>query len=185
MSTPKSLSSSLPAAFFCLTACMPGISSAIDGTINITGMVSASTCKINGAVSPVAVAVALPTVSTAALAAAGNVAGRTPFTIALTGCTVALTKAQTYFEPGPTVDTATNNLLLQGGAGVAANVELQLLNADFTQILLGNAATSQNSLQANLVSGAANLNYYAQYVATGVSGAGTANSSVTFTMVYQ
>jgi major type 1 subunit fimbrin (pilin) len=167
--------------FVCLA---PGMAAASDGTVNITGLVTASTCKINTATSPVTIAVALPTVSTSALPSAGTTAGRTPFTIALSNCTAALSKAQTYFEPGPTVDTATNNLILQG-AGSAANVELQLLNADSSKILLGNAIASQNTATAAITGGAATLNYFAQYYATGVAGAGTANSSVTFTMVYQ
>ena len=33
--------------------------------------------------------------------------------------------------------------------------------------------------------GSADLRYYAQYVATGAATAGSANSSVTFTLIYQ
>ncbi|MBC3931668.1 fimbrial protein [Undibacterium curvum] len=174
----------MTAATVSMLALLPGTASAIDGTINITGKVTASTCNLNGATAPVTINVALPTVSTAALATAGSVAGRTPFTIALTNCSASMTKAQTYFEPGPTINAASNNLILQG-AGVAANVELQLLNADASKILLGNPLATQNSQIGNVTSGSGTLNYFAQYIATGASGAGSANSSVTFTMIYQ
>ena len=184
MKIKSTIMSALAVSSACFVAALPGVASASDGTINITGLVTASTCKINAATSPVTITVALPTVSTSALPSAGSVAGRTPFSIALTNCSAALTKAQTYFEPGPTVDVATNNLILQG-AGVATNVELQLLNSDSTKILLGNPIATQNTLAGNITAGSGNLNYFAQYVATGVAGAGTANSSVTFTMVYQ
>lgn len=184
MKIKSSLLPAMTAATVSLFALLPGTASAIDGTIQITGKVTASTCNLNGATSPVTINVALPTVSTAALPSAGSVAGRTPFSIALTNCSASMTKAQTYFEPGPTINSATNNLILQG-AGVAANVELQLLNADASKIVLGNPLATQNSQIGNVTAGTGTLSYFAQYVATGASGAGSANSSVTFTMIYQ
>ena len=83
-------------------ALAPNQASAVDGTINVTGTINSSTCKINGGNSPATVNVTLPTVSTTSLTAAGQTAGRTAFNLALSGCG-ALTKAQTYFEPGPTI----------------------------------------------------------------------------------
>lgn len=154
---------------------------ATDGTINITGNVTASTCKINGANSPATIAVTLPTVPTTSLAAAAAVAGRTPFAINLSGCG-SLTKATTFFEPGPTVMADGN---LKNATGSATGVEVQLLNNDFSAINLSGAAGSQNSAQATLTSGAGTLNYYAQYYATAAAGAGTVNTSVQFTMSYQ
>lgn len=159
-----------------------GTASAVDGTITITGAVNTSTCKINGANSPAAIAVTLPTVSTTALNAAAAVAGRTPFSIALTGCG-ALTKATTFFEPGPTVQTDGN---LKNATGSATGVEVQLLNgADFSAIALNSASGSQNSTQATLTGGAGTLNYYAQYYATAAAGAGSVATSVQFSMIYQ
>lgn len=165
-----------------VAALAPRTASAVDGTINITGSVNASTCQINGAASPATIAVTLPTVSATSLNAAGVVAGRTPFTIALTGCG-ALTKATTFFEPGPTIMADGN---LKNASGTATGVEVQLLNgADLSAIKLAAASGSQNSTQATLTSGAANLNYYAQYFATAAAGAGTVSTSVQFTMLYQ
>lgn len=162
-------------------ALAPRTASAVDGTINITGNINTSTCQINGANSPAAINVTLPTVSTTSLNAASTVAGRTAFTIALTGCG-SLTKATTFFEPGPTVNTDGN---LKNSTGTATNVEVQLLNSNFSAIALNAASGSQNVTQATLSSGAANLTYYAQYFATAAAGAGTVGTSVQFTMLYQ
>jgi major type 1 subunit fimbrin (pilin) len=155
---------------------------ATDGTINITGKVISSTCQINGGASPAAINVALPNVATTSLNTAGAVAGRTPFNIALTGCG-SLTKATTFFEPGPTV-LADGNLKNTAASG-ASGVEVQLLNSDFSAINLAGAAGAQNSATANINGGAATLSYYAQYYANAAAGAGNVTSSVQFTMLYQ
>jgi major type 1 subunit fimbrin (pilin) len=161
-------------------ALAPNQASAADGTINITGSVNASTCKINGANSPATVNVTLPTVSTTSLSAAGTTAGRTAFALALSNCG-SLTKAQTFFEPGPTIMADGN--LKNGGS--ATGVEVQLLNSDFSAINLAGTASTQNSQQVALTSGTGNLNYYAQYFATAAAGAGNVTTSVQFTMLYQ
>jgi major type 1 subunit fimbrin (pilin) len=158
---------------------------AADGTITFTGNISAQSCTINGNGSGSKdFTVALPTVSASTLAAAGATAGRTPFNIALSDCTPASGNVHTYFEPGPTVDSATGMLVLN--AGGASNVEIGLQNSDFSNIVVGAADASQNSKSVAISeSGAATLNYYAQYVATGVASAGAANSSVMYTLSYQ
>jgi len=159
----------------------PRTASAVDGTINISGNINASTCKINGGASPATIGVTLPTVSTTSLSASAAVAGRTPFSIALTNCG-SLTKATTFFEPGPTVMADGN---LKNATGTATGVEVQLLNNDFSVINMAGASGAQNSAQATLTSGAGTLNYYAQYYATAAAGAGTVATSVQFTMLYQ
>ncbi|ROU09353.1 hypothetical protein D9T17_00550 [Lysobacter enzymogenes] len=113
------------------------------------------------------------------------VAGRTPFIIRVAACDAATTQVQTFFEPGPTINTSNNNLTLAGGAGTAAHVELQVLNANYSQVLLGNPLALQNSEQVAVDTGGAALRYYAQYYAPGAASAGSANSSVTFTKIYQ
>ena len=156
---------------------------AVDGNINITGQVTASTCKINGATNPVAVNVTLPTVSTTALLASGNVAGRTPFSIALTNCG-SQTQATTFFEPGPTV-MADGNLKNTSTTSAATGVEVQLLNSDFSQIKLNLGSGAQNSATVALAANAGTLNYYAQYYATAAATAGAVTSTVAFSMIYQ
>ena len=177
----KSLLTSAQIAAFAVAAVAPQAAHAVDGTINITGTINSSTCKINGANSPAAVNVVLPTVSTTALTAAGAVAGRTAFSIALTGCG-ALTKATTFFEPGPTVLADGN---LKNATGSATGVEVQLLNNDFSAIALNGATTAQNSQTVNLTGGNGTLGYYAQYFANAAVGAGSVSTSVQFSMIYQ
>lgn len=155
---------------------------AADGTITFNGNITAQTCTINGNGSGTKdFTVTLPTVSSSTLASPGQTAGRTPFNIALTNCTAGSSTVHTFFEAGPTTDTTTGNLTVSG----ATNVQLQLLNSDFTAIKAGFADASQNSKSVAIASGSATLPYYVQYVATGTAGPGVANSSVLYTIAYQ
>jgi len=159
---------------------------ASDGTINITGSVTATTCRINGANSPANISVTLPNVSTTSLNADGRVAAPTPFAINLTQC-AANTKATTYFEQGGNVDATSGYLKNAAVATPATNVQVQLLNGDNTPIALNGATGAQGSKQITTdATGAGTLNYIAQYVAKGgAAGAGAVSTSVVFTMQYQ
>ncbi|MFM0727326.1 fimbrial protein [Paraburkholderia strydomiana] len=173
------LATALAAAFT-----MPAVSHAADGTITFTGQITSQTCTISGNGGGKNFTVTLPTVSTSALATAGTTAGRTPFNIALSNCTPNSGNVSTYFEPGATVDTTTGQLV--NASGTATNVEVGLLNGDSSAITLGAAQASQNSKAVALASGAATLKYFAQYVATnGASTAGTVNTTVMYSIVYQ
>ncbi len=157
-------------------AALSSPASATDGTITITGTVQASTCTVN---SGGAVAVLLPSVATTSLAANGATAGLKAFTIGLT-CSAA-GNATAYFEAGPNIDTSgrlKNN-------GTAGNVQVQLLNSTSGVINLANGSTLQNNPLTPVASGANNLNYFAQYYATGAATAGSVSTSVVYTMQYQ
>ncbi|CAG2148562.1 fimbrial protein [Cupriavidus numazuensis] len=157
---------------------------AADGTITFNGTITAQTCTINGnGTGSKDFTVTLPKVSASTLATAGQTAGRTPFNISLSDCTPNAGAVKTYFEPGPTTDTATGRLNLN--AGGAGNVQIGLLNSDFTSIKAGFDEASQGSKTAAINAGSAVLPYYAEYVATGTATAGAANSSVMYTIVYQ
>lgn len=162
-----------------------GMSSAFaaDGLITINGMVSAKTCDIEAGSENITVT--LPTVSKQSLAAVGEVAGRTPFTIKLTKCSAG--KVATYFEPGSSVDF--NSGRLKNVTGSATNVQVQLLgdNNLFIPVLAAgsNGVQSNSQLVDVLALGSANLNYYAEYYATGASTVGTVGTSVQYTLVYQ
>ena len=104
-----------------------GANAHANNTITFLGEVSDQTCEvaINGATANPTVL--LPTVSTADLAVAGSVAGETPFTLSVSGCTIHATQAlpiKTVFV-GNSV-TAAGNL---GNTGTATNVSLQILDA--------------------------------------------------------
>lgn len=152
--------------------------SAVDGTINFTGSVSSQTCTIDGNTGTTSKTVTLPKVSASSLATKGQTAGRTGFTLALTGCTG--TSALTRFEPGPSVDAATGNLINQTADG--SNAQIQLLNASFAPI---NLQTNANSLETAITTNAATLQFYAQYVAANAAAtAGAVTSNVQFSMDY-
>lgn len=154
---------------------------AADGMITITGSLTAQTCTINGGTKNFTVA--LPKVSASSLATAGNTAGRTPFTIALTSCSPTTGTVHTYFEAGPTTDTASGRLIVD--AGGASNVQISLLNgADQSAIKAGSPNATQNSKPVGINSGAATLQYYAEYYATGKATAGAANTRVMYTLAY-
>lgn len=159
---------------------------AVDGTINITGQVVGQTCKVEGTAfgTQATKNVALPLVLAPVLNAAGNTANKTPFSLSITGCDPALSTVQTQFS-GANIDATTGNLKLTG-TGTATNVEIQLLNASNQVMPLnGSTATAQNSQVVSLSGGAATMNYSAQYIAVGgAAGAGSANTSVEFTMNY-
>lgn len=150
--------------------------------------VSAPACTVSSASKNISVS--LPSVQASALSSSGQTAGSTPFNIALTGCPSGVKSVTAYFNSSANVDTNTGNLI---NNGTAKNVEVQLLNGPgsttasaFSPILLtGAQATAQNSGQfAVNASGAATMNYYAQYIATAAAAAGSVNTSVTFTIAY-
>lgn len=158
---------------------------AADGTITINGLVTDKTCDI---ITPAGkdFTVTLPTVSRQTLAAAGDVAGRTPFQINLENCSEG--KVATYFEPGATVDFNTGRLLNQAADG-ATNVDVQLLGETnkVIPVLAAGADGAQENSQWVAVAdgGSADLNYYAEYYATGPSTAGEVTTSVQYTIIYQ
>jgi major type 1 subunit fimbrin (pilin) len=169
---------------FATAAAIPMASYAADGQITFNGQITAQTCSISGNGQGPNFTVTLPTVSTSALTSPGVSAGRTPFNIALTNCSPTSGNVATYFEPGVTVDSTTGQLL--NATGTATNVEVALLNNDTSQIMLGQAQASQNSETVAIASGAAELKYFAQYVAVGGSAtAGSVDTTVLYSMSYQ
>lgn len=153
-----------------------------DGTITINGLVVANSCTVNanGTGSSNAT-VTLPTVYTGALNAAGVTAGKTAFSIAVTGCDLNLSNVSAYWS-GANIVAGDGNLK---NTSATNNVEVQLLNGDSSVINLAGAQGSQNSKAVSLSGGAATLSYYAQYYATAAATPGKLNTNVDFTLVYQ
>ncbi|VWD43963.1 MULTISPECIES: fimbrial protein [Burkholderia] len=157
---------------------------AADGTITITGEITAQTCTISGNGGGKDFTVGLKEVSTSALATVGATAGRLPFNIVLSNCSPNSGNASVYFEPGTTVNTTTGNL--KNDKGTATNVEIGLLNKDASSIKLGAAKGQQNSQTVPISNATATLDYYAQYVATGgAATSGSVNTSVMYSISYQ
>ena len=154
---------------------------AADGTVTITGKITDRTCSIDAESKDLSVA--LPTVSVSSLTAAGQTAGRTPFTINLTGCSEG--KVATYFEPGTSVDF--NSGRLNNVSGDAKNVQIQLLgdNNEFIPVLGKAVGTQLNSQEVSVsAGGSAALNYYAEYYAQDKTTAGDVKTSVKYTIIY-
>lgn len=160
---------------------------AVDGTITFTGKVTAQTCTISGGTGTSAdFTVTLPTVAASALSTAGATALNVPFRIALSDCTPAAgATVHAYFEPSSFIDSTTNNVKPdETVAGFATNVQIRLLNQQGEQILLGKADADQNSPTVTLRDGKGTLNFAAQYYATGAATAGTVNTKLQYTLIY-
>ena len=71
-----------------------------------------------------------------------------------------------------------------GQAGVVLSVNERNPAGQGAYLKAGFADSAQNSLAVPLVSGAATLSYFAEYVATGQATSGAANSSVMYTIAY-
>ncbi|WP_175425651.1 fimbrial protein [Trinickia violacea] len=128
----------------------------------------------------------LPSLSPAALPSAGAVAGTTPFSIILTGCTGTASTVQTFFENGSLVDQANGRLNITT-ASTAENVQIALLNDSQTMMVVGGPDGTQKSqsVSINKNDGPTTLNYFAQYYATGAASPGTVNSNVSYSLIYQ
>ena len=136
-------------------------------------VVSANTCTV----STPSVAVSLPNVSRTSLASAGATAGIAPFTLSFSGCSTSasgFTGTQTWaFTPGPASNVISNT-------GTATNVYAQILDSSMAPIT--NGGTTSFSVPA--AGGAVSQQFYARYYSSGTAGAGTLNSTATFTMTY-
>lgn len=185
---------------------------AVDGTITITGEITAQTCKINGAEPPANLIVNLPKISTTALKNVNDVAGATAFQIKLTNCpeSVKDKTLKAYFEPGPTVDLGTHSLIAYKTTSppsaaassipstgltttdVFSSVQIQLANADGSVIKVGESVAKQGAadVKASMTDSAATyeatLTYLARYVRTSASAitAGKLHAYVQYSIVY-
>ena len=97
-----------------------------------------------------------------------------------------MTGANVYFEDGPNVVSENYTLKNTASSGGASNVQLVLKTSTGSAINLAPfPSSSQYTPYANNVSSnAARLNYTVAYTATGAATAGTFQSSVTYSMVY-
>lgn len=133
------------------------------------------TCSVTAATANQTVV--LPTISPSALGAAGQVAGKTPFSIALSceaGVKVAITFSSASGSSGiPTVVAST---------GTAAGVGVQLLNSSWTPITLDTALQLSSG-----TTGDTSFQFYGQYfqLATARATPGSVNAAAIFTMSYQ
>ena len=157
---------------------------ASENTIQFQGEVTDQTCSvaINGMeANPT---ILLPTVPASALDASAKVAGLTPFTISLTGCTASATGDQN-------VDTVfvANNLTADGrigNTGDAENVTLQLVDpAAATTALDVTGTTGAPGLVIKKDAETASYDFGVQYYAEGAAKAGSVLGSVQYAVSYK
>jgi major type 1 subunit fimbrin (pilin) len=154
------------------------------GTITINGVLKSPTCDVkinNGAANGT---VTLPSVTTSALASAAQVAGKTPFSLNLTGCNPA-GSIYPYFQNNQTTVSANGRLLNTATLAPAAFVELQLLNANDGVVNLSAGAAAQNAGSSKVdATGAATLNFSIEYYALQQTTAGAVSSTLTYVINY-
>lgn len=169
-----------------VAATASSVALASDGKIDFNGELKAETCKVavNGASGANGTTVTLPTISTASLTTAGQVAGQTGFNIELSDCSAAIKTAAAFFESGGSVDPASGNL--KNVSGSASKVQLQLVDATNGQaIKAGNTAQVTSTSRVDVANTSAILPYAVQYFAQAATTPGTVVSSVTYSINYQ
>lgn len=162
--------------------------SANDGVIEFTGIITATTCQVEG-VAPgagtVRKAVDLAEVTVGSLAAAGERSGDKGFSIRVGGsgdtdCENGQT-AHVRFDPSsPALDITTGRLNIDGGTDTATNVQVEIANADGQAINL----FSEDSSGIVISDNTADIPLIGRYYATGAATVGAANSRVGFQVVY-
>ena len=173
---------------------------AADGTINFTGEVVTTTCKVDTTVAGAAKdGVKLPNVSNNQLATVGATVGRQAFSLELSGCELAtatstapVSKVAVFFEAGPNVDLVTGMLKPAAASGtgapaVASGVQIAIVDPSNNERLKIGSAQSRfvdidNKVGGN---GRAIMRFASEYVATGPVTAGRTDTSVTYSLVYQ
>lgn len=163
---------------------------AADGTITFNGAITTTTCLINGdepGDPASSFTVTMPTVNTTSMPNVGDIAGATGFRIQIggPGDTDCLngTRVYAHFEPGPTVDSATGSLILQGESA-AGGVQIELANKLGEKIDIFNDQDS-SQIREIVQNNQATLAYISRYARTGAVTAGPANSSVMYTISYE
>ena len=98
----------------------------------------------------------------------------------LKSCPASISSASIRFDG--TTNTANPSILALSNGQTATNVGVAIYEQDSTTLI----PVGSPSARVNLLEDVNNtLTYFAKYMATGVVGAGTANSSTSFTVTYQ
>lgn len=153
------------------------------GSFTNPGSLTSGTGTIrSGGCNSLNVTATLPAVSTSQLSSQGRVGGKTPVPLNFTDCPASAQISISFTGTAATIaGTPSTNVL--ASSGTAQNVGVQLLDsgnqpADITGSVTATLGTASSS-------GALSTTYYAQYYATGSTGAGTVNAVATYTLTYQ
>ncbi|WP_024560226.1 fimbrial protein [Franconibacter pulveris 601] len=151
------------------------VCNASDGKITFTGKVIAEGCDVDTADQNKSVA--LGTVAATQFAAAGDKSPLIPFTLKLSECPEAVTKVAIRFDGTPNSTNA--KLLALDADQTATGLGIEISDDAGTAIDL---ATNSKTYTVDTT---AELKFGARYVSTGTVGAGTANGTSQFTVIYQ
>lgn len=150
---------------------------AADGVISFTGSITGTACVVD--TSAIAQPVNLGTVATTAFSGgSGATAAAKRFNIVLKSCPASISNASIRFD-GIT-DTINPSILALSNGQTASNVGVAIYEQD--NLIPVGSASSSVALEEDVDN---TLTYFAKYMATGAVGAGTANSSTAFTVIYQ
>ncbi|WP_175852992.1 fimbrial protein [Burkholderia anthina] len=156
---------------------------AADGQVSFYGKIVPTTCSVDDD----DLGIGLPPVSANALPEVGSVAGRTPFSLSLSGCAVGDGNPATVavlFENNGNVDAASGRLKLDQGDDAASGVQLNVLDSDMNRVPLG-AQTGANTKFIDIAAdGTAKIDYFTEYYAEGDVKAGDARSRVEYSLMY-
>ncbi|TBN40712.1 fimbrial protein [Pseudomonas sp. BGI-2] len=165
--------------------CFAAQAMAADGEINFTGSVTSNTCSVvvsdvNGGAGG---NVSLGNVPSTALKKAGDVAGGGAFQLTLSSadanCVLAGKSATVRFISLNGASGSKGEWIgIAGGAGAAKNVAVQIKDATGADVQLGQASSEYADLTKP-------LRFTANYIATGVAEAGTANAKAAFSIDYK
>ncbi|MBH3428899.1 fimbrial protein [Pseudomonas alkylphenolica] len=174
---------SLIAAAILASSAFASMANAADGTINFTGAISATTCKV--ATGSGTVAVAMGTFSPDAFSTPGHKTAPQAVNITVNDCPAAITTASITFS-GVADDDDSSLLGLTKGTGSsqhATGVAIGFFEEDGTTPIALNTGASSAKPLAETVDNP--LNFVARYVATGATvAAGLANANADFTIKY-
>ncbi|RWU17230.1 fimbrial protein [Pseudomonas alkylphenolica] len=172
---------SLIAAAILASSAFATMANAADGTINFTGTISSTTCKI--ASGSEALTVDLGTVSTSSFGAAGSVASPSKLAIVVTECPAAVNASISFSGAGD----ANNSSLLAltkgtGNDAEATGVAIGFFEADGNTPIALNSASADKDLVATVDN---TFDFVAKYVATASTvTAGKGNAAAEFTVRY-
>ncbi|STA81204.1 fimbrial protein [Citrobacter koseri] len=152
---------------------------AADGVISFTGSITGTACVVD--TFAIAQPVNLGTVATTAFSGgSGATAAAKRFNIVLKSCPASISNASIRFD-GIT-DTINPSILALSNGQTASNVGVAIYEQDNSTLIPVGSASSSVALEEDVDN---TLTYFAKYMATGAVGAGTANSSTAFTVIYQ
>jgi len=156
---------------------------ASDGVINFSGKLVDTSCNVSVGGGGTVGNIILPNISVTELAAAGETAGDIGFTIALSACSGSKSPVRVFFEldNSPAVDRTTGRLNNTAGSGAAGNVQLELLDGNYTPIVIGGAVGNYTDISG----GSASIPFSVRYYATDETTPGDVKSMVTFSLDYQ